>query len=217
MLQQLLYYLGRYIIKAYTTVMLKMTIKGQTKLPCGPKIFVANHPTTSDPFVLLAVIREKTNILIKHSIFKVPAFGKYLTLAGYIPVVKDHGYLAFEKAKEFLKHGSSVIIFIEGGLSPSKGFLKPRTGAVRLAISTRTPIFPIGIGVHRPNITEIISKIKDDNETGQWYFRGPYALTFGKCLTFAGDVNNRARVRLLSNRLMYHISLLASQSSSRIS
>jgi 1-acyl-sn-glycerol-3-phosphate acyltransferase len=216
-LEQTLYYPGRTLVRIYTKIMLRMSIHGRRKLPRGPKIFVANHPTTSDPFFLLATIRERTNILIKNTLFKVPVFGKYLKLSGYIPVVEGQGHTALTKAKEFLDRGISVIVFIEGSTSPDKGgFHKPKTGAVRLALSTGAPILPIGIGVHKKNIKFIHSEVRGKKELGRWYFRGPYALTFGKCHKLTGDINNRNKVRLFSQQIMQQIRLLANQSSTRL-
>jgi len=198
--------------------MLRMSVHIPTKLPRGPKIFVANHPTTSDPFFLLASIKERTNILIKNTLFKVPLFGKYLRLSGYIPVVEGRGHIAFKKAGEYLNRGISVIVFIEGGTSPDKGgFHQPKTGAVRLALSTGVPILPIGIGVHQKNIKFIHSKVRGKKELGRWYFRGPYALTFGKCIKLTGSINNREKVRFFSQQIMKQISFLTNISSTRIS
>jgi 1-acyl-sn-glycerol-3-phosphate acyltransferase len=217
MLQQLLYYPGRLLVRIYTKFMLRMNIRKEFKLPAGPKIFVANHPTTSDPFFLLATIKERTNILIKHTLFKVPVFGKYLKLSGYIPVVEGEGHTAFAQAKEFLDRGVSVIVFIEGDTSPDNGGLgKPKTGAVRLALTTGAPILPIGIGVRIKNIKFIHTNVRGKKELGRWYFKGPYALTFGKCHKLVGDVNNRSKVRQFSQQIMKQIRLLTLQSSIRI-
>jgi 1-acyl-sn-glycerol-3-phosphate acyltransferase len=214
MLQQLLYYPGRLLVRVYTKFMLRMSIHKESQLPKGPKIYVANHPTTSDPFILLATIKERTNILIKHTLFKVPVFGKYLHLSGYIPVVEGEGHTAFAKAKEFLDRGISVIIFIEGDITSAHS--KPKTGAVRLALATGAPILPIGIGVKENLIKFLHSKIRGEKELGRWYFRGPYALTFGKSWKLKGNVENRNKVRLFSQQLMQQISLLAIQSSNMI-
>lgn len=218
MLQNLFYYPGRLLVRLYTLLMLKVNIQSLNKFPRGPKIFVANHPTTSDPFFLLASIKERTNILIKNNLFKVPVFGKYLRLSGYIPVVEDQGHIAFNKAREFLNRGISVIVFIEGGTSPDKGgFHQPKTGAVRLALSTGRPILPIGIGIRRKNIKFIHSQVRGKKELGRWYFRGPYALTFGKCIKLTGSIDNRDKVRFFSQQIMKQIGLLSLQSSTRIS
>lgn len=218
MLQNLFYYPGRLLVRLYTLLMLKVNIQSLNKFPRGSKIFVANHPTTSDPFFLLASIKERTNILIKNNLFKVPVFGKYLRLSGYIPVVEGQGHIAFNKAREFLNRGISVIVFIEGGTSPDKGgFHQPKTGAVRLALSTGRPILPIGIGIRRKNIKFIHSKVRGKKELGRWYFRGPYALTFGKCIKLTGSTDNRDKVRFFSQQIMKQISFLSLQSSTRIS
>lgn len=215
MFQRLLYFLGGKLVKIYTKLLLRMDVLWHSPLPKGPKIIVTNHPTTSDPFILTSITNNHTPILIKKILFDVPIFGKYLRLAGHIPVVEGKGHEAFKRALNFLNKGKSVIVFIEGNLSSQK--LSPKTGAVRLALSSGKPIIPMGIGVKKANIKLIDSIIRGTKEIGNWYFKGPYAITVGKPIKIFGNIKNKCRVKILSNNLMQEIIILAKQSSKRIS
>lgn len=216
-IKKFLYHAGSIIVSAYSKMMFKVDAKRLSYIPRGAKIIVANHPTTTDPFILTSISKGQAAVLIKDILFDVPVFGKYLHLAGHIPVNKQSGKEAFEAALLKLKKGITVIIFIEGNVS---NFLhkieKPKTGAVRLAILSGKPIVPIGIGVREQNVRWIKSIIKGIEEWGKWYLKGPYALSVGKPIKFSGDITDRNKVRCLSNRLGQKISGLTKESTGRL-
>jgi 1-acyl-sn-glycerol-3-phosphate acyltransferase len=214
---RVLYWFGGKFIKAYTKVMLRMSVVSHLPIPKGAKIIVANHPTTSDPFILTSVSNGQAAVLIKNVLFDIPLFGKYLYFAGHIPVKVDQGKIAFEKALKLLKKGVTIIVFIEGDLSrPFHRMGRPKTGAVRLALSSGAPIIPIGISVKKIHIKNLRSVIKGVQEWGRWYFRGPYALTIGKSMNFSGSAKNTDRVRNLSGWLTGKIKILQKESAKRI-
>lgn len=197
--------------------MLRMSIRSHSAIPRGPKILVANHPTTSDPFILTSISNGQGAVLIKEILFDIPFFGRYLHWAGHIPVKVGGGKEAFERALQLLKRNITVIVFIEGDTSKFIHRLrKPKTGAVRLALASGLPIFPIGISVKRRNVKFLKSVIKGVQEWGKWYFKGPYALTIGKPISIAGSVADRINVKRQSSRLIKRISLLREESQKRL-
>jgi 1-acyl-sn-glycerol-3-phosphate acyltransferase len=86
----------------------------------------------------------------------------------------------------------------------------------RLALRTGAPVIPIGIGLQRDRIRVIEAKVDGDKATGHFYLTGPYAITVGRPLTFAGDVEDRERVRAVAGQIMHHIRDLARQSERRV-
>lgn len=194
-----------------------MSIVSHFPIPKGPKIIVANHPTTTDPFILTTISSGHTSVLIKGILFEVPIFGKYLRWAGHIPVIKNNGKYAFKKALSFLKKNMTIIVFIEGNLSKVLNKInKPKTGAVRLALLSKAPIIPIGISVLKKNIKCIKSRINGTIEWGKWYFRGPYTMTIGKPIFLKGNVKKHNNVKKLSNFIAKKILFLANESASRL-
>jgi 1-acyl-sn-glycerol-3-phosphate acyltransferase len=211
------YYVGRKMVRLITEVMLHLDIVKKSPMPKGAKILVVNHPTTSDPFIITTICREHSIILIKDILFKIPIFGTYLKWSGHIPVVEGEGIKAFERAKKFLERGKTIILFIEGEITPHDGvMIKPKTGAVRLSLSCRVPIIPVGVGVKKENIKLIYSRIKGNKELGTWYFWGPYAITQGKPIQLLGKVADRRKVRELSNMIMKKVIALSNESADRI-
>jgi 1-acyl-sn-glycerol-3-phosphate acyltransferase len=210
------YFAGRSIIRLYAFLMFRLDILRQAKLPGGPKILVANHPSGTDPFIIHLMMKERLNVLITESAFNVPVFGSFLRTIGEIPVPLENGSCALEQAHQYIREGRSVAIFIEGTFSPPQGgFLPPRTGAARLALMSGAPIVPVGIYLRREIALRIRSKISGKPTEGTWYLRGPYAMTVGEPMRFEGDVEDREYVRHLSDQIMREIKFLARESERR--
>ena len=124
--------------------MLVKKIKGIDNTPHKtPFIIVSNHEHLIDPLYLIYPILRKLNKKI-HFIASPTWWFLGETIcrqwAGSIPLFNSEQ--AYKEAKEIIKSGGIVGIFPEGGTRRTKN---PKTGAVRLALETNTPILPIGI------------------------------------------------------------------------
>src|SRR5512140_2379516 len=135
-----LFWVSKPVVSTYTGTMLKMDVRKHAQIPEGAKIIAANHPSTTDPFFVAAVLRQQSFILIKDLLFQVPVFGAYLRYSGHIPVSQGGGQAALDAALERLRQGQTVVIFPEGALSPLGSFCEPRTGVARLALLSGAPV-----------------------------------------------------------------------------
>src|SRR5512140_456538 len=217
MVQKALYRVAWAFMWMYGFLLLRMTISAHTKLPAGGKIFVSNHPSATDPFMIHIISQEQLSVLITEKAFAVPVFGWFLRKVREIPVPLRQGSLALDQARLYLQNGKSVAIFIEGLISPTDGsFLPPRTGAARLAIMTGAPVIPIGISLRHDRCTSIRSKIDGAMAEARWYLYGPYAMTVGEPMQFTGDVNDRELVREVSEAIMHQVRMLAHESKHRV-
>jgi 1-acyl-sn-glycerol-3-phosphate acyltransferase len=216
MLNNTLYALGRIVLLLFAGLMLKLTIRRLGIMPAGPKIFVSNHPSATDPFMIHIISPERLNVLITAKAFSVPVFGWFLRTIREIPVPLEQSSTALVDACQYLRNGKSVAIFIEGKISPPAGsFLPPRTGAARLAVQTGAPVIPVGISLRRELSICIKSKISGSQAQAHWCLRGPYAITVGQPMQFDGDVEDRQHVRNVSEAIMYQIRQLAHESEHR--
>lgn len=185
--------------------------------PPGPKLIVANHPSSTDPFYLGLLSNQPVSVLIMEALFWVPIFGAFLRLSGHIPVSPTKGRTAFDAAYLRLIRGHSVAIFPEGDLSPADGgCCRPRTGAARLALLTGVPIVPVGIYLPRDRRRAIGPNIGGERQLGYLYLRGKYGITVGQAMRFEGDVEDRARVVAVSEQIMLRIMSLAQESERRV-
>lgn len=215
-MKTLLYLLIWPIIRTYTWLLLKLNILRHAPLPSGPRILVANHPTTADPFFVAWLAGGPSSILIIEHAFKVPLFGAYLRRAGHIPVAAGRGREAFAQAQAALAAGRTVIVFPEGDLSPHGGFCHAHSGAARLALCSGAPVIPVGI--HLPWEGMRFRKAVFGAETviSRWPVRTPYVMTVGQALYFTGDANDQAQVIAVTGTLMQHIAALVQQSAQRL-
>ncbi len=211
-----MYRLSKPVIRLYGRL-LKLDVQRHAPLAEGAKIIVANHPSTSDPFLIALVTGEPARILIIDHAFRVPVFGAYLRGMHHIPVTPGAGHAAFETATCHLQDGGTLIIFPEGGLSPlGGGFRDPHTGAARLALITGTPIIPMGISLSPESLWHTERKYGGKLAASRWALHGPYGVTVGQPVYLDGDVEDRAYVSQASRRVMQHIIELAEESQQRL-
>lgn len=215
--EDLLYAVGQPLVALYYKLTLNPDIVFHQPLPEGPKIFTANHPSTTDPLIMTTLCDEPVRILITESVFTLPVVGRLLRRTGQIPVVRANGRAAFDEALRRLKDGQTIGVFPEGSLSPREGGLHgPRTGAARLALLTGAPIIPVGIHLDRERLRYGAKQLDERDEPIRWYWRGPYAMTVGQPLHLHGDVEDRDGVHAASERIMQSIRHLTGESEKRL-
>jgi 1-acyl-sn-glycerol-3-phosphate acyltransferase len=217
MLEKALYRLGRPVVGLYARLMLQLDVLQRAPLPDGPKILAANHPSSTDPFLITQLAPEQISIVIDGALFDAPVFGGYLRRAGHVPVMRENGRATVEHARRLLEAGRTVAIFPEGHVSPLDGsFYAPRTGTARLALRTGVPVIPVGIHIPRERIQIINLNFKGESGIAKWYLRGPYAMTVGEPMRFQGDVEDRPYVRSISEQIMRRIIQLSHQGARRM-
>jgi 1-acyl-sn-glycerol-3-phosphate acyltransferase len=220
--ERALYWLGRTAVAGFMHTALDLDVAWHAPLPKGPKILAANHPTTTDPFFILALAPEQISVLVTGMCFEVPVFGRYLRAAGHVPVVHSSGGRTARAAIRLLRAGRTVAIFPEGALSPldvgggGLGFYEPHAGVARMALGTGAPVIPVGIHVRREGIRFAEIEFEGEPVTARWYVRGPYAITVGEPMTFGGDVEDWAQVRSVSEHIMQRIIHLSRESGLRM-
>lgn len=211
-----LYWISRPVVGTYTDMMLKMDVKKHCEIPSGAKIIAANHPTTTDPFFVAAMLKYQAFILINDLLFQVPILGEYLRRSGHIPVAAGKGQEAIDAALAHLRAGHTIMIFPEGALSPVEGgFQQARTGVARLAIESGAPVIPVGISLNRDLVHSIRSTVRGKVEYGRWYIHGPYHMTVGHPVHYRGDVEDHSHVRNVADKVMHQIIELAHESDDR--
>jgi 1-acyl-sn-glycerol-3-phosphate acyltransferase len=217
LLQNILYATSWVFVRMFALIMLRLDIHSHGFMPAGPRIYVANHPSATDPFIIHMISRNQVNVMITEKAFMVPVFGWFLRRVQEIPVPLEQGSASLEQARAHLEKGRSVAIFIEGRISPQQGgFLPPRSGAARLALSSGAPVVPVGISLRRDRCQNLRSNISGGIPSeARWYFRGPYAITVGQPVYYQGDHKDHVHVRRISESIMERIRHLAQESELR--
>lgn len=196
MIRMVLQTTGTILSKLYAKLLLITVVRrDESVVKHTPKIFVANHPNTLDPFYLLGILQERVVILITEHVFHIPVLGKLVRRAGHIEVTKDGGDV-YKHAKDVLLQGKSLLIFSEGEISYTPCNLRAfHTGAVRLSMETGVPIVPIGIHLDASKIWKRKTKVRHSALLFTWYRYGWYTVVFGGQVAFAGVTKNHACVR----------------------
>ncbi len=209
--------LGRRVAYFYVRRLMHSEIEWGANVPPGAKVIAANHPTTTDPFLMMSWPFEPIYILITEDAFKVPVVGQFLRLAGHIPVYARRGGEAFDAAVRLLSDGHTVGIYPEGALSEEGGqFAAAHTGAVRLAATAKVPVLPMGIALDRHFVFTRQLDQFGVQEQMHWFWLGAYEVSMGKALMFDHPVDDREAVKRSTAILMQEIRRLVDRSAQRL-
>ncbi|HYA13883.1 MAG TPA: lysophospholipid acyltransferase family protein [Syntrophales bacterium] len=127
---------------------IKVEIIGAENILKGSQIFMANHQSDFDIFIVLAHLPGQFRWIVKKELFNIPLFGKAMRNAGYIEIDRQNREKAMQsldQAARKIREGKSVMSFPEGTRSRD-GKIKPfKQGMFYLAIKSGVPIVPISI------------------------------------------------------------------------
>jgi 1-acyl-sn-glycerol-3-phosphate acyltransferase len=119
--------------------------RAREHLPC---IFIANHQSMVDIWVMFAVIPPTTRFVAKAELFRIPVFGWALSSCGCIPIDRANrgeAIRSLRSAAEKIRSGLSVVLYPEGSRGDD-GRLRPfKKGAFHLAVQAGVPIVPVVI------------------------------------------------------------------------
>ncbi|ARC53261.1 1-acylglycerol-3-phosphate O-acyltransferase [Candidatus Riesia pediculischaeffi] len=112
-----------------------------------PVIYIGNHQSLYDMFIMSNAIRPNTITVGKKSLIFIPIFGQLYWIAGNILLDRnDRSKIrksVFKIIDRIKNQGRSVWIFPEGTRSGGKGLLPFKNGAFRIASIARVPIIPV--------------------------------------------------------------------------
>jgi len=111
-------------------------------------IFVANHQSIYDIFVVYGWFNSRFKWIMKNSLRKIPLVGLACEKAGHIFIDRSNPLKAqksIKKAEEKLKNGASVVIFAEGSRTKDGNVSKFKRGAFKIAEDLKLPLVPITI------------------------------------------------------------------------
>lgn len=126
---------------------IRFRITGAENIPkTGGGVVVMNHLSYLDfAYAGLAARPHKRLIrfMCKDSVWKHPIGGPLMTGMKHIPVNREKGGEAFRLAVKALRDGELVGIFPEATISRSFELKEFKSGAIRMAQATKTPLIPL--------------------------------------------------------------------------
>ena len=135
---------GYGIIRGLARPVVRVIYDSPARSPRTAKIFVANHVSSSDPF-LIALLPEAAVQVVNLWPFKLPVWGIFARWAGYLSV-RSMSQEAFQAAAaRLLAEGISIVGFPEGTRAGERSMGSFHGVLFRLALATRTPVVPMCI------------------------------------------------------------------------
>ena len=112
-------------------------------------VYCPNHTSLLDIPTIGMSAKQFVVFVGKNSLSRIPIFG-YMFDRLHIPIDRKSlrdSYKAFERAKQAIEKGRSVLLYPEGGIRTKNppNMVPFKDGAFRVAIETKTPIVPVTI------------------------------------------------------------------------
>lgn len=140
------------ILRPVLTLFVKWDIRGSERLTAAPGgiIVAANHLSWFDPLVMSYVAwmaDRPPRFLAKEPLFRVRVVGGIIRRAGQIPVYREttDAANAIRDGLTALEAGECLVVYPEGTMTrdPNLWPMSAKTGAVRMALLTGAPLFPV--------------------------------------------------------------------------
>ena len=142
--------IGRLWSRAHLTVMGIAPVYTGLEHAAGtaPRIFLANHLSSLDIWVLAPMLPVTTRFVSKRSLFWIPVLGQAMAVAGFIAINRQDRASAIRSlssATEPIRRGASVILFPEGTRSRDGRLARFKRGSFHLALEAGVPVVPVAI------------------------------------------------------------------------
>jgi len=163
----------------------RVTIEGIDLVPKhGGIILASNHQGALDILIHLAYMPREFRFVAKSELFKIPIFGWYMKVAGYVPIERDvsaSAHRTIGSIADVLGKDDGILIFPEGTRSKS-GELGPfKRGSLMAAFSSGATVVPVAIsGSYQmmPKKTFLINAV-------------PIKISFGQPISFKEYVGKK--------------------------
>jgi 1-acyl-sn-glycerol-3-phosphate acyltransferase len=116
--------------------------------PDRPCIYVANHQSTLDIWLMILLLPVSTRFVAKDALFRIPILGWALSSAGFIPIDRSNHNSAMrslEKAAVKIRSGRPLVMFPEGTRSRDGNLAPFKKGAFHLALQAGVPVVPVSL------------------------------------------------------------------------
>jgi 1-acyl-sn-glycerol-3-phosphate acyltransferase len=111
-------------------------------------IYMCNHVSNLDPPVVIGWLPQRTSVMAKRELFRIPILGRAMRMASIVPIDrrnKDAAITSVRAAAEVLRSGLSMVVFPEGTRSPDGRLLPFKKGPFYMATETSAPIVPVTV------------------------------------------------------------------------
>ncbi|MBZ5662026.1 MAG: 1-acyl-sn-glycerol-3-phosphate acyltransferase [Acidobacteriia bacterium] len=132
---------------------MRVQVEGRENIPAGVCMFAANHTSNADAPAIVGAIPRRLAIFGRKSLFDIPIVGLAFRLAKFVPVDRgnrDAALASVKQAVEYMKTGSSFLVYPEGTRSADGRLSRFKKGSFVMAIEAGVPVVPVMCaGAHR--------------------------------------------------------------------
>lgn len=125
----------------------RVDVRGVENLdPAKPRIYLVNHQSFFDIFVLLAKLDLHFKYILKQELMRIPVLGYTMKRARYISINRDNpreAVRSMNEAAERMREGASVVVFPEGTRSKDGRLQTFKRGGFRLALKSGCDVVPV--------------------------------------------------------------------------
>jgi 1-acyl-sn-glycerol-3-phosphate acyltransferase len=168
-------------LRLYRRLFLDMRVTGREHIPCGPKIFVTNHITSTDPYWVLPVFGEPVHVIIGPG-YQSTLLAKVLDYLEQINAMPQHRKTVVEEAVKYLQCGESVYTAPEGDIQPLFQLGRFYPGVARIYRRCAVPIVPIALAAPAASLKAwpaLDMVVEGRRYRGVFVLRGPYYINVG--------------------------------------
>jgi 1-acyl-sn-glycerol-3-phosphate acyltransferase len=125
-----------------------VAVESRAPIPQGPAIYLSNHESALDIWILFRAIPRNLRFIAKRELFRIPVFGWYLWLARFVPVDRRNhvkAVAALARAGEIIRGGVSLVAFPEGTRSVDARVHPFKKGPFVVAMEAGVPVVPVAI------------------------------------------------------------------------
>jgi len=169
-------------IRLYQSLFLDLRVWGRKHIPPGPKIYVQNHITSTDPYWVLPILPEPVHVIIGPG-YQSKVMARVLDYFEQINAMPQHRKTVVDDAVKYLKRGESIFTAPEGDVQETFRLGRFYPGVARIYRKIQVPIIPIALLAPRRAMKEF-PRLKMVVE-GHVYrcvvvLRGPFCVNIGE-------------------------------------
>ncbi len=125
----------------------RVKVIGRENIVDGGAIYIINHQSNFDPFLMGTMFPKHTVIIGKKNLLKIPLFGQLFKATNNIVIDRtdrNDAIAGLNKATEALNEShANIWIFPEGTRSKGKGLGRFKKGPFHMAIAAQAPLVPV--------------------------------------------------------------------------
>jgi len=136
---------GKAVIRLGWFPYVKVIFENPAGTPAGEGIYIFNHRSSSDPFLVAAVTNRPPVQVVNHWPMRLPFFGVFARNAGYLDITKTDYGQALAWTRERLAEHAPIMVFPEGTRSGNRTMNQFHGTFFRIAKELDCPLIPVAV------------------------------------------------------------------------